>query len=55
MADSVSPGFPFVTCNKRRIGTDGLTITHVTLYNRIELNKDIKQTIQKRLDQRKLL
>ena len=23
----VSPSFPFVTCNERRIGTDGLTIS----------------------------
>ena len=39
---SVSPGFPSVTCNGRRIGTNGLTITqtdtHVTLYSRISFN-----------------
>ena len=39
MLMNVSPSFPCVTCYTRRIGTDGLTITHtdthVTLYNRI--------------------
>ena len=39
MLQSVSPGFPSVTCNGRRIGTDRLTIRHThrhaTLYSRI--------------------
>ena len=43
MLVNVSPGFLSVTCNGRRIGTDGLTITHthVTLYNRITRPKGL--------------
>ena len=35
MLERVSPSFPSVTCNGRRIGTDGLSDRHVTLYSRI--------------------